>query len=251
MDLSAYRQSDQEKQRTGDLMRIVQNLHNADGNALDVGARDGHFSKLLSEHFDNVVALDLEKPPIQHKGVSCLQGDITNLDFCDNYFDLVFCAEVLEHVPTSLLEKACLELSRVSNEFLLIGVPYKQDIRVGRTTCHSCGKKNPPWGHVNRFDKNRLEDLFPRFNVSEVSFAGKTNSFTNSISTMLMDLGGNVYGTYSQEEPCIACGEKLKIPPERTLLQKIFTRASFCLSNTQKIFTKEQSNWIHVLFQKN
>jgi len=98
---------------------------------------------LLVELFDEVTALDLEKPTISHDKIACVQGDIINLDFDDNTFDLVFCAEVLEHIPPHLLERATSELSRVSREFLLIGVPYKQDIRVGRTTCYSCGAKNP------------------------------------------------------------------------------------------------------------
>jgi ubiquinone/menaquinone biosynthesis C-methylase UbiE len=107
------------------LIRIIVNLASSGQNALDIGARDGHFSKLLTEYFRPVFALDLEKPSIKHKNVECVQGDVTNLDFPDNQFDFVFCAEVLEHIPTNLLEKACFDLSRVSKQYLLIGVPYR------------------------------------------------------------------------------------------------------------------------------
>jgi hypothetical protein len=71
-----------------------------------------------------------------------------DLGFADDFFDFVLCAEVLEHIPTASLSRACSELGRVSKHYVLIGVPYRQDIRVGRTTCWSCRKKNPPWGHI-------------------------------------------------------------------------------------------------------
>lgn len=250
MDLSGYRESDTEKQRTRDLMAHIQAHADGGRTALDIGARDGHFSRLLAEHFASVVALDLERPVFQHANVSCVQGDVTALDFPDDTFDFVFCAEVLEHIPAHLLERACAELSRVSRKFLLIGVPYRQDIRVGRTTCYSCGEKNPPWGHVNRFDRERLRALFPCFKVHGKSFVGSTHHHANSLSTLLMDLAGNPYGTYTQEEPCVHCGEKLKPPPGRSLAQKILTRAAFYTLAMQRPFVRAHPSWIHVLFEK-
>jgi len=209
--VETYRESELENKRTNDLMRLVRLIPNNILTILDVGARDGHFSILLAECCATVTALDLEKPSFSHNNnINCVQGDITNLKLGDNSFDLVFCTEVLEHIPSHQLQKACSELTRISKEFLLIGVPYKQDIRVGRTTCYSCAGHNPPWGHVNSFDRSRLEDLFPFFNISEISFIGETNIRTNFLSTFLMDLAGNPYGTYNQEEPCIHCGKTLK-----------------------------------------
>lgn len=217
---------------------------------LDIGARDGFISKLLTSHFTMVTALDLEQPSIEHKKIQCVKGDITALNFADASFNLVFCAEVLEHIPTHLLKTACRELSRVSKEYVLIGVPYKQDIRVGRSTCGNCGKINPPWGHVNRFDENRLSELFPAFTIVKQSFVGETVAQTNLLSCALMDMAGNPYGTYSQEEPCIHCGIRLTRPPERKLWQKALTKVAFIGLNAQKPFLKPHPNWIHVLLRK-
>jgi hypothetical protein len=250
MDLSEYRESSAEQNRTNDLLDVINNIDSVHRNALDIGARDGHFSKLLAGRYESVFALDLEKPTFKYKNVNCIQGNVINLEFCDGYFDFVFCVEVLEHIPTNLLEKACSELSRVSDEYILIGVPYKQDIRVGRTTCYSCGTKKPPWGHVNSFNEKSLERLFPEYEAMKISFVGKTKSVTNDISMHLMDFAGNPYGTYSQEEPCIQCGKKLSFPPERTLSQKVATKGAFCIQRIQKLFTKEHHNWIHVLFRR-
>lgn len=237
MDLTQYRESALEQSRTKDLMRLI-NLIPKGKDVLDIGARDGHFSVLLTENFETVTALDLEKPTISHENINCVAGDITQLSFNDNSFDLVFCAEVLEHIPFPLLQKACLELSRISKSYVLIGVPFKQDIRVGRTTCYSCGKQNPPWGHVNSFDQEKLESLFPAYDLHEVSFVGENHEQTNFISTFLMDLAGNPYGTYDQEEACIHCGQQLKKPPERSLLQKAYTKMAFLRSVSRSLFAR-------------
>ena len=217
---------------------------------LDVGARDGHFSKIFTGHFESVTALDLEKPTITGKGIHSVAGDVTNLNYGDKSFDLVFCAEVLEHIPQHLLENACNELSRVTKDFLLIGVPYKQDTRVGRTTCYSCGKKNPPWGHVNSFTAKKLENLFNNFDVVEISLIGNSTTRTNFLSSLLMDYAGNPYGTYGQEEHCVHCNKELRLPPARSFLQKASTKVAFQINKSQQLCRRKTPSWIHILLKK-
>ena len=241
MHLSDYRNSDSEQQRTADLMKAISVIPDRGESVLDIGARDGYFSKLLTSYFKSVTALDLTKPAFTYQNIDCVQGDITHLDYDDNSFDFLFCAEVLEHIPPHLIEQACAELSRVTKKYLLIGVPYKQDIRFGRTTCYSCRGKNPPWGHVNSFNRRRLVSLFPSCSAESVSFVGENTESTNSLSAFLMDLAGNPYGTYGQEEGCIHCGEKLKYPPERTFAKKIFTRAAFYVRDFPYVISRKPS----------
>lgn len=95
-DLQKYRASELEKARTADLLRV---LPKGRATVLDIGARDGFFSKLLTEHFASVTALDLKKPPFDYPGIVTVAGDVTKLDFPDNAFDCIFCTEVLEHIP--------------------------------------------------------------------------------------------------------------------------------------------------------
>lgn len=247
MDLLEYRDSSAERERTKDLLRLVPSKGET---ALDIGARDGHFSLLLAERFNKVIALDLAKPSITHQKIDCVQGNAENLDFPDDSIDLVFCAEVLEHIPQEILGKVCAELQRVCRGQLLVGVPYRQDIRVGRTTCYTCMGKNPPWGHVNTFDEQKLAKLFSDCRVEEVSFVGSTTEQTNALSSYLMDLAGNPYGTYAQEEHCIHCGNCLIPPPERNFLQKVLTRLAFLARHVTRLTAKPRGNWIHIRFAK-
>ncbi|MGH9751212.1 MAG: class I SAM-dependent methyltransferase, partial [Blastocatellia bacterium] len=107
-ELAEYRGTESERKRTADLMSLLPG--NLDS-ALDIGARDGFISKLLAARFPNVTALDLEEPRIDHERIHCVKGDITGLNFRDASFDLICCAEVLEHIPTRMLDRACSELS--------------------------------------------------------------------------------------------------------------------------------------------
>jgi SAM-dependent methyltransferase len=246
-DLEKYRASELEKVRTADLLRV---LPRGRSTVLDIGARDGHFSKLLTRYFSNVTALDLEEPSFVYPGVVTVAGDVTKLDFPDNAFDCVFCAEVLEHVPR--VETASKEICRVAKHEVVVGVPFRQDTRIGRTTCQSCRRTNPPWGHVNSFDEGFLLHLFQGLHLISKSFVGVNREATNPISGTLMNLAGNPWGTYGQDEPCIYCGAAL-IPPasgSRSLPQRGCSFLASKINRLQAPFVRPHGNWIHLVFSK-
>jgi len=245
-DLERYRASESEKARTEDLLRI---LPRGRSSVLEIGARDGHFSRLLTQYFTTVTALDLQKPPFEYPRVVPVAGDVTKLDFRDDSFDCVFCAEVLEHIPD--VRKACSEIITVAKHEIVIGVPFKQDTRVGRTNCRACGNTNPPWGHVHSFDEDRILRLFSGLKVISKSFVGTNKRATNPISTLLMDMAGNPWGSYDQEEPCIHCGAKLIAPPtNRGVGSRICSALAARIERVQNLFTQPHGNWIHLVFSK-
>lgn len=97
---------------------------------LDVGCAEGYYMKLLPNLAKNIpsdlpllAGLDIARNYLLkakkdgHKA-SWIVGDIHMLPFKANSFDLVLCAEVLEHVLNP--ERAFDELLRVSKKFLLI-----------------------------------------------------------------------------------------------------------------------------------
>lgn len=246
MDYCKYRSSEFEKARTADLLRV---LPKGRATALDVGARDGHFSKLLTQYFSSVTALDLEKPKFEHPGVVTVSGDVTKLEFPDNAFDCVFCTEVLEHIPD--LEKACSEIVRVARYELVVGVPFRQDIRFWRTTCGACGKANPPWGHVNSFDEKRLRELFSRMRIISKSFVGTNREATNPLAVALMDMAGNPWGAYDDESRCLYCNAIL-LPPlqERTFGSKVCSALAHRINRAQSLLMKAHPNWIHLVLAR-
>jgi SAM-dependent methyltransferase len=246
MDLSTYRLQPSEQARREDLLRL---LPSSFSSALDVGARDGYFSRLLAQRAAvRVVALDLQKPSIEYPRVENAAGDITRLAFPDNAFDVVLCAEVLEHVPD--LQTACRELARVTAKALLIGVPYRQDTRIGRCLCANCGRLSPPYGHVNVFDEARLRALFAGMREKELSLVWTNRDATNAVAVKLMDWAGNPFGTYDQDEPCIHCGHAFVPPGPLRFSQKLLARLATSLNRWEERRKPPQANWIHMLWEK-
>jgi glycosyltransferase involved in cell wall biosynthesis len=247
IDLTSYRSSAREQARISDLLASIPKGYSS---VLDIGARDGYISNLLAADFAAVTALDLEKPQIANEKIFTVKGDVTQLDYPDNAFDVVVCTEVLEHIPSHLLDRACRETSRVAKYAVVVGVPYRQDRRLGRTDCVFCGKQNPCWGHVNDFDEVRLKRLFEGLVPIKTSFVGRTKDRTNPVSAYLMHKARNPWGTYEQDEPCIHCGNRMIKPGDRTLFEGVCGRLASVLNGVQSLFVPWQSIWIHMVFQK-
>lgn len=244
--LQRYRESAQEQERTASLLRLLPRNRQT---VLDIGARDGHFSRLLTKYFPGVTALDLTKPDIDFPGVTNVAGDVTRLEFTDSSFDCVFCAEVLEHIPD--VEGACREIARVTRHEVVIGVPYLQDTRVGRVTCASCKRAGPPWGHVNSFSLPRLKSLFPGWRIAAQDFVGESRIATNWASALLMDWAGNPWGNYHQEEPCVHCGAELSKPCEaRAFWQRMCSFTAHTLNRMQAPLSRPHGNWVHLVFTR-
>jgi hypothetical protein len=65
-----------------------------------------------------------------------------------------------------------------------------------------------------------------------------------------MDLAGNPYGTYTQEEGCIYCNEKLVRPNQTNISSKILAKIAVKIDSFCKPFKSPTPNWIHVNFAK-
>lgn len=241
------REGPREQRRIADIVALVpEGL----ASALDAGARDGYISLKLAERVSAVTAVDLEVPAPPPPGINFVRADITRLAFADGSFDLVFCSEVLEHIGPEQLVRACAELHRVSSRYIVIGVPYRQDLRLGQTTCSECGAVIPPWGHLSSFDEDRLAALFTGCRVVRTSFVGHEREWTNATSAWLMNAAGNPYGTYEQLERCIHCAGSLGTPPPRDLPAKILTKLAVWTQRAQHLFTRPRPLWIHLLLEK-
>jgi SAM-dependent methyltransferase len=244
---SHWRESKREQDRIAALMSLVP----AKGRrALDIGARDGYLSQRLTERYAHVTAVDLVRPTIDHPDIESVEANIAQMPFRDNDFDLVLCAEVLEHLPADVLARGVREIVRVAKRWIIVGVPYNQDLRLGRTTCNHCGTRNPPWGHVNKFNEGVLRRLFPDTRSIQFSYVGRTRDATNRLAAALMNYAGNPFGTYMQDEACITCGLHVGQPHPRSLPQRMATRAAHIMNRIQQSLSVPKPCWIHALIEK-
>lgn len=244
MEKTIAEPSASESERITDLLRFLP----GGGTILEIGCRHGMITRLLAERFETVTALDLQQPTFQIPHVVNAKGDVQRLEFPDNSFDHVLCSEVLEHVPD--VAAAAREITRVTRHSAIIGVPYRQDTRVGQSRCRHCNRITPPYGHINRFDENILKTLFSDLALADIHYVGSNRERTNSLAVWLDDLSGNPYGSYDQEEGCIHCGQKLTPPASISAAQRLCAAVATRIYLLQKAFNRPQATWMHALFFK-
>ncbi len=95
---------------------------------LDVGCGEGFTLNRLREQKigKKLEGIEYLKTAIElgkkmYPDIKIKQGNIYNLPYADNSFDLVLCTEVLEHLEDP--EKGLKELVRVAKKYLIISVP--------------------------------------------------------------------------------------------------------------------------------
>lgn len=130
---------------------------------LDVGCGNGLITNTLSESI-KVVGLDISSEALRHVYRDKVVGDITALPFSDSSFDLVMANDVIEHLSSADRNRGMRELARVAAKYLLITVPFLEDLNLGATKCGECGS----YYHVNHHRKSFcLEELKNLFSFSD------------------------------------------------------------------------------------
>lgn len=141
---------------------------------LDIGCGSGRHTCAASR-FENVVtigadlrfdnAVETKKRLLYHEEVGEQGGgpwgtnvaDVTSLPFRDDFFDLVICSEVLEHIPDH--EAAANEIVRVlrPGQDLVVSVPRRMPERI----CWSLSKEYHAAsdGHIRIYAKKELTSL--------------------------------------------------------------------------------------------
>ena len=126
---------------------------------LDVGCGRGDLLHAIDVPFS--VGTDLAKRGIRFVRRPATVSSMLSLPFPDRSFDVVLCAETLEHLDPTDLVRATTELRRIARKSLVVTVPYQEDLLAWSTRCRRCGSVFHLYGHRNVFSPERLKALFP------------------------------------------------------------------------------------------
>ena len=131
---------------------------------LEVGCGNGIFANQVAEsrRFKSVVGLDRSVAALRYVRGLRLCASIDANPFSDGAFDCVAALEVIEHLPERIFPLALSEMSRLARSYILVSVPYNEDLRSEMIECPSCFSQFNPNYHMRSFDERRMETLFDR-----------------------------------------------------------------------------------------
>jgi len=217
-----YRDNPTESQRLISIWKCIPQCVN---NILDVGCGDGSFLHLVADKADNsrniplLVGIDKSREALKHVRTSKAIGNVAELPFQNSVFDLVTCLEVMEHLPHFEFEKAIEEIKRVSKKYLILSVPYREDLRIAQVRCPECFCVFNPWFHVRDFDKNRLRTLFgSEFKLTKLFYAGPWEEYFDIkifyIFVFIRNYLANQFPKMPATAICPQCGFQRSKPSE-------------------------------------
>lgn len=140
----------------------------ADANSLlDVGCGNGLFLRSVAEKrsWARLCGVDRSGAALAHVATEKVAASADALPFRDREFDIVTSFDVIEHLPLAVFERALREIVRVSSKYVLIAVPFDEDIRSSVLECPSCACLFNVNYHMRSFDDARVRALFERLDV--------------------------------------------------------------------------------------
>ena len=226
---------------------------------LDVGCGNGVLTNKIGNHW-KVIGLDRSLNAIRWVKTNKVIGNANNLPFRENSFDIVVATEIIEHFLYIHYVKALSELVRVSSKYILITVPYCEEINLHQITCPECFCSFHANYHNRSFCKNNLEVIFSRWGYKQIKIE-KISPIRTSFSLLkrlfVFHSKYILHRNHIQiQSICPQCGYKIK-GGEKLSKKKFFgspnseaKKTSSMLSAVKKIINNKKSyRWWIALYK--
>jgi SAM-dependent methyltransferase len=133
---------------------------------LNIGVGDGWLEKKCIAQGWDAYALDPIAAAINSVAATGVKGKVGHIEaipFADDFFDVVFCSEIIEHLAKEQIQQGLREVRRVlkPSGMLLGTVPFKENLFEGRVVCPDCGNVFHRIGHQQSFDTATITSVFP------------------------------------------------------------------------------------------
>lgn len=126
---------------------------------LDAGCGNGVFTNLENTN-KRIFGLDRSRSALLHVKTARVQATLSAIPFPDHRFDAVVCMETLEHIPLPDYQQVLAEISRAARDYLLITVPYRENLRHSSVICPQCRLEFHPYYHMRSYDRQQISNLF-------------------------------------------------------------------------------------------
>jgi SAM-dependent methyltransferase len=174
---------------------------------VDVGCGDGAVTNELARR-RRVVGVDTSRTALGHVQAEAVLADARALPFPDRSFDLALSSQMLEHMDDGSYAAALRELSRVAQDYLLLSVPYAEDLGMRLIRCPRCGLRQHVWGHVRRFTAESLARDLQGFDILDVRIFGDIQDprWPRPMLWMIHNVFNRWYWPEGQNAQCERCG---------------------------------------------
>jgi len=176
----------------GDNVRIgiVLSLIGKKKRVLDVGCYDGTISKLIMNNDNEVYGVDVSSKGVElakQKGIKAIVHDVEeSLPFPENFFDVVFIGEVIEHVFDT--DRFLEEIKRALKVkgYLIITTPNLASLGrrilllIGKNPLVETRANETASGHIRYFVKHSLYELLESHQFKIDGFTSDAVNFDNS-----------------------------------------------------------------------
>lgn len=186
---------------------------------VDLGCGNGVFLNNLISQKPQLDLLGIERSEAALKYVKTkkMQESISEISLQNRSFDCVSCLEVIEHLPVGIYEKALEEITRISSKYVIISVPYRENLRESFNTCPFCESSFSYELHLRSFNDNQMVELLKPFGFKCISkeYLGLQESYVGHKLYKSI-----IYPEHKQKfvSPiCPVCGYE---NPERKIVQK-------------------------------
>jgi len=211
---------------------------------LELGCGNGIIANNVNRPF--VVGLDMARTPLTYLKKHAVQGNVHALPFRADSFNLVILAEVLEHLDITSFHKVIEEIKRLGAMYLLITVPFNENVGSSSCKCGSCGKLFNPYYHRQSFDDLWFEDVFSDYDLSKITYSSVRTPPSKRIPLLKHRLG--VY-EYTAAAICDDCGGKPAKP--NRILEFVFNGLQVVDRTLKRFFDlKEPYHQILLLIQR-
>ncbi|MEZ5552617.1 MAG: methyltransferase domain-containing protein [Pseudomonadales bacterium] len=123
------------------------------GSGLDVGCGDGKLTRLITERTGCAfTGLDSSAEALSRLQMSAVLADAANIPMADDSFDLVLSTDTLEHIPEPAYQSVWNELFRVAKRFVLVAVPFREELLDATARCAQCNHLYHANWHLRRYD---------------------------------------------------------------------------------------------------
>jgi ubiquinone/menaquinone biosynthesis C-methylase UbiE len=220
----------------------------------DIGCGSGLFLNQIKEQFpiEDLVGIDFSVKAMRGLKVTKMVGDITDIPLESNSYDLVSALEVIEHLDPKEYEKARKELARVSRKYILISVPFNEDLELELVECCKCKTRFNKSHHKRTFRERTMYGLFEKDNyqVKSLKYISKRNQYF-LISPLVKIWRKKKRIKNSEGSICPVCGYEVKEEKKQSEREKTVKKNSGFLEVFKRIWPKGYTyKWILVLYER-